>query len=847
MMQVFRVSEILFVSILITAVTPVHAQVVRQLTQRSAESFVAGPALDDAGTLVTAATTEETDSNPYNEPRLSAWSLPGAARTEVFPFRVHGGISLSDDGLTYAFVSREDLTGQNPDGGYEIYVASADGTTIVQITERPFDASPRVFLELAGSGGQLLYIDQTDPLGTNPDELDQLFMADSDGTGLVQLTDVTDSAATFCGSTISDDGQRIVFGHRADLTGENPGGACQLFRVDPDGAGLAQLTTGDGGSSDPRLSGSGESIAYVHFDPAESLDFVSIMEWAYVRPSQLVAGYAPTITDDGQWIYYIGLDVAGATQVFRIRSTGASMSQVTDATNGANILDVVVSGDDTRLAYVAEWGTDTCGDYDPDELKELITIDPDGANEQQLTDISPEPGPFPAYSWEPDITPDGQTVVFSGLFLNDTSIGHDLGVIASDGTGFTRLTQGASIEWPGIQEDGTITFSMYLFGCPPYDAFVHRAFRIEADGSGFSQVMPPECTQYELHTTPAKRSDFLTFQGGPWTEELYFGPLDGSSSDPITSDGDTSRKNPRIDYDAEWVVYHSGADGPGSLEVYRVRTDGTQGQQLSYWYGALPDLSADGSLVVYESFGNPLGQNADGNSEIFLYRADTQATEQLTVTSDGENEEPRISGNGAYVYFTSTVRYFDEVPGYWHLYRIELATGKLERADGLADPAAGAFTSGTLQNNPAIAVDESGDRVVFTGHLNSTGMNGNLASEVFFADFTGLPQFEISRSSPTVLRWEPDPRGVRYDVIRGDLANLAPGAGTIELGPVVCLADSVTEPASTEIVDHETPSPGQGFFFLYRWSDGTPFDPGSWGQGTGGDERTAGAGECGLP
>lgn len=128
MKQLFRVSRILLVLILIITVVPVYAQVVRQLTQGSAESFVGGPALDDAGTIVAAATTEKSDSNPYNEPRLTDWSFPGAARTEVYPLRVNGDVSLSDDGLTYAFVSRDDLVGQNPDGGYEIYVASADGS-----------------------------------------------------------------------------------------------------------------------------------------------------------------------------------------------------------------------------------------------------------------------------------------------------------------------------------------------------------------------------------------------------------------------------------------------------------------------------------------------------------------------------------------------------------------------------------------------------------------------------------------------------------------------------------------------------------------------------------------------
>ena len=40
------------------------------------------------------------------------------------------------------------------------------------------------------------------------------------------------------------------------------------------------------------------------------------------------------------------------------------------------------------------------------------------------------------------------------------------------------------------------------------------------------------------------------------------------------------------------------------------------------------------------------------------------------------------------------------------------------------------------------------------------------------------------------------------------------------------------------------PRPGEAFFFLYRGSVGVAASTGSYGQGTGGRERTAGAGGC---
>ena len=53
----------------------------------------------------------------------------------------------------------------------------------------------------------------------------------------------------------------------------------------------------------------------------------------------------------------------------------------------------------------------------------------------------------------------------------------------------------------------------------------------------------------------------------------------------------------------------------------------------------------------------------------------------------------------------------------------------------------------------------------------------------------------------------------RYDVVRGDVANLdLPGGGVSDLGPVVCLDDDSRDVRSQ---DPAAPLPGQAFFYLF--------------------------------
>jgi hypothetical protein len=82
-------------------------------------------------------------------------------------------------------------------------------------------------------------------------------------------------------------------------------------------------------------------------------------------------------------------------------------------------------------------------------------------------------------------------------------------------------------------------------------------------------------------------------------------------------------------------------------------------------------------------------------------------------------------------------------------------------------------------------------------------------------------------------------------VIRGDVDNLAPGtAGSVNLGPVVCLENDSPDSNTLGFEDPVQPPPGHAFFFIYRGSRGLNYGPGSWGQSSNGSERAPGTGVC---
>jgi hypothetical protein len=98
---------------------------------------------------------------------------------------------------------------------------------------------------------------------------------------------------------------------------------------------------------------------------------------------------------------------------------------------------------------------------------------------------------------------------------------------------------------------------------------------------------------------------------------------------------------------------------------------------------------------------------------------------------------------------------------------------------------------------------------------------------IFFQDNAGQDE----------IFWNPK-ADLTYDLIRGDLANLALMGGIVDLGPVSCEQQVV---GSGSIIDvSPDPGPSQGWFFLLR----DHVTPGNYGLDSSGRERVPASGDC---
>src|SRR5262249_54012648 len=183
--------------------------------------------------------------------------------------------------------------------------------------------------------------------------------------------------------------------------------------------------------------------------------------------------------------------------------------------------------------------------------------------------------------------------------------------------------------------------------------------------------------------------------------------------------------------------------------------------------------------------------------------------------------------------------------GYLHLYRVPATGGSPERIGAGPTTAPGGGTGGAFNHMYKPRTDMTGTRIVFGGVDDPTTQNGDCSFDLWTVDMATEPEIRLSPPAPPLVSWAYEAGPIRYDVIRGDVANLAPSLpGTVDLGPVVCLENDSPDADTRGFEDTATPAAGHAFFFLFRGSRGLNFGPGSWGQGSGGAERVPGSGVC---
>lgn len=171
---------------------------------------------------------------------------------------VDGLMDLSADGGMVVFTSEADYLGLNPDQDREVYIIHSDGTGLTQLSTDDnghMSQAPNI----TANGRKIAFISTADPLGANPGHYWQIFTINSDKTALKQVTQFN---ANVTHMNMSSDGGKIVFSSRGDVMGAGSDYSEEIYLINADGSGLAQLTNTAEDSTSPRISGDGRVIIF---------------------------------------------------------------------------------------------------------------------------------------------------------------------------------------------------------------------------------------------------------------------------------------------------------------------------------------------------------------------------------------------------------------------------------------------------------------------------------------------------------------------------------------------------------------------------------------------------------
>jgi len=305
--------------------------------------------VDATGSVVS--TGDPFGTNTGHRRQVFRWNPATGSGTQVTTYEEGvESVSVSSDGAWLAFVSNADLLGTNHDESPELYVMQSDGTGLTQLTS--FNLLPRLApggvarAVISGSANRIAFTGAIDPFGTNPTLSDAAFVIDRNGSNLKQLA--IDVGAIL---DISDDRGKVIYSKND-----------QLFGINAIGTGNHSFTSTTG-VGDASISGNGSKVVY-----AIASGFpVGLRARTFDgNPATIVAlgsGDKPSITDDATVVYH--RRDATPIGIYRINSTGGAATLVS-----AGLEPLRVSGDGTRLVA---------------RNTGLIALDDAGGNLQQLT------------------------------------------------------------------------------------------------------------------------------------------------------------------------------------------------------------------------------------------------------------------------------------------------------------------------------------------------------------------------------------------------------------------------------------------------------------------------------
>lgn len=318
--------------------------------------------------------------------------------------------SISEDGSRVAFQSNADLdANNNTDGSNEIFVVDSDGSDLTQLTTSLFSSEQP---DISGDGTRVVFISSANLSGKNMDGSAEIFVANTDGSNISQVTNTT-GITSLQGPRLSANGKRVVFTAAADLLGDgsNADASREVFAINTDGSNLVQLSDGSINVSTqfPAISADGTRAVYAS-DAGGNFEIYSVAADGNDTPVQLTKttngdSSRPSIARDGRIAFESTANLDsnngdGNSEIFVMRDDGSKVRQLTNATVG-NSGFAQISADGAHVVFQST--ADLAG-ANTDASAEVFIADTNGDRLDQLTQSS-------AASQQPAVSSNGGRVV----------------------------------------------------------------------------------------------------------------------------------------------------------------------------------------------------------------------------------------------------------------------------------------------------------------------------------------------------------------------------------------------------------------------------------------------------
>lgn len=355
---------------------------------------------------------------------------------------------FSFGGDVIVFTSDRDITGNNPDGNFEIFYFDITTGISGQLTHTTgcTNFNPVINSEL----NVLIFLSDCDLTGNNPDGNFEVFRIIT-GEGSPPLTDEFISTATNqitesvgienANVTINADASKLAFVSNGNYANQNPDGNREIFLVDFNELTLIQVTDtvgGQLGNVGPKFSADGSRIVFTsdlditgdNADLNREIFLYSTGPMTFFQVTDTTGGVLgnmlPQINSDGTKISFTSdLDITGNnpdlnSEIFLFDTVTLAFTQITDTSGCTNFFSSINS-DGTRVAFSSD--CDLTGE-NPTLNEEIFLFDSTDMSIRQITDSVIGTSNFPnisqdgsmiAFQSDSNLTgmnPDGNTEIF---------------------------------------------------------------------------------------------------------------------------------------------------------------------------------------------------------------------------------------------------------------------------------------------------------------------------------------------------------------------------------------------------------------------------------------------------